>query len=214
MAKYCAKWGIRVELSVRKLGISNPFQKLDRFLRIDTLERTSDQLRARAVYIIAMALVASQLVNMVIMSVTYARWTFDHGISLAAAVLVAGSVVALRYCKAFYLYAIFYSLLLFGAIFAASALDFTGINSALLPFLIFGTVVCGFVSGWRMVVVYSVVAMACIWSLYYISCTAPQGALFDPNLFGERNFQIIGFEKGFHLFLIADHIIEFVFDQV
>ena len=103
--------------------------------------------------------------------------------------MIVGSILALRHCKTFFFYAGFYSLLLFAAITAASVMDYTGINSALLPFLILGTVVCGFISGWRMVFVYGVTAMAFVWALYYVSATAPQGALFDPTLFAARNIQ-------------------------
>ena len=49
----------------------NPFQKLETFLRIDQLKRTSNQLRTRAVYLIALSIIVSQIVNMAIMYNTY-----------------------------------------------------------------------------------------------------------------------------------------------
>ncbi len=158
-------------------------------LRINNLHRTSDILRARAVYTIAFALVISQLVNLANMTNTYGRWTFDHWIATAVSILLLGSVVALRYTKAFYLFAGFYSLLLFAAIAAASLFDYTGINSALLPYLLLGSIVCGFISGWRTVVLFGCLAMAFIWGLYSVSVSAPQGALYDPALFTARHIQ-------------------------
>ncbi len=169
--------------------MANLLGKLDGFLRVEKLSRTSDKLRVRAVYMIAFALIISQAINIAIMSHTYGYWTFDHTISLVAALSFALSVIALRYCKAFYIYASFYSLLLFASIAAVSTIDFTGINSALLPFLVFGTIVCGFISGWRMVILYTTIAIGLVWFLYYTSMAAPQGALFDLSVFSTRNFQ-------------------------
>jgi len=153
------------------------------------LHRTSDILRARAVYLVAIALIVSQVANMLIMTQTYGHWTMDHWIALGASACFLGSIVALRYTSAFYLFAGFYNLLLFFAVAAASLFDFTGINSALLPYLLLGSIVSGFISGWRMVVIFGVAAIALVWGLYYVSATAPQGVLFDPALFNTRNIQ-------------------------
>lgn len=164
-------------------------QSFESWLRMERLQRTSDILRARAVYLIAVALIVSQFANMLIMTRTYGYWTMDHWTALGASVSFLGSIVALRYTTAFYLFAGFYSLLLFLAVSAASLFDFTGINSALLPYLLLGSIVCGFISGWRMVVAFGVAAIALVWGLYHVSATAPQGVLFDPTLFNARNIQ-------------------------
>jgi len=164
-------------------------QKIEEYLRIDELHRTSDVLRARAIYMFAAAMALSQIVNIAILSATYGRWTFDHWVAVGAAVAILTTILALRYTKAFYLFAGFYSLFMFVGIAAVSIFENTGINSALLPFLLLGSVACGFISGWRMVVLYGLAATAFIWGLYYVSVTAPQGALFDPTLFAARHIQ-------------------------
>ncbi len=167
----------------------NAFQKFEIWLRINTGGRMSDSLRARAIYFIAAVMIATQLINLPIMSHTYGRWTMDHSISIFVIGLIGLSIPALRYVKKFYLFAGFYNLLLLGAILASAAFDYTGINSALLPFLLLGTIVCGFISGWRAVLICGLSSILFIWGLYHYSASAPTGALFDPTLFGARNFQ-------------------------
>ncbi len=164
-------------------------QKFEHFLRIDRLERTSDIIRARAVYMITFMFLLTQIANMALMTYTYKQWTFDHTICVGVCVAMAALTVALRFTKKFALFAGAFSLLLFIAIYLSSAFDYTGINSALLPFLIAGAVINGFVSGWRMVGVFFVTTLAFIWYLHGISASAPTGALFDPALFQTRNFQ-------------------------
>ncbi len=156
---------------------------------MDRLSRTSDILRARAIYSIAVLMAFSQVINMGLMWRSYGGWTTDHWISTAVSILVLTSILGLRYTKRFYLFASFYSLLMICGILGAAVQDYTGINSALLPFMLFGSVVCGFISGWRMVLAYGVMVFATTFILYEVSVGAPTGALYDPALFAARNFQ-------------------------
>ena len=169
--------------------MSSVFEKFEHFLRIGALTRTSDTIRARAVYMIALAFLLSQIANIALMTYTYRYWTFDHTISVAVCFSIGASIFALRYTKKFVLFALFYTALLLTAITLSAIFDYTGINSALLPFLVLGAVVNGFVSGWRTVLAYGVVSVAFIWYLFGISASAPAGALFDPALFQARSFQ-------------------------
>lgn len=164
-------------------------QNFENWLRMDRLTRISDKLRARAIYVIALLLVASQIVNMMLMAHSYGGWTLDHWISFTVTILFLGSIIALRYTKKFYIFASFYSLMMIAGILGTAVMDYTGINSALLPFMLFGSVVCGFISGWRMVLAYGAMVCATVFILHNVSAGAPMGALYDPDLFAARNFQ-------------------------
>ncbi len=168
---------------------ANWLVKFETWLGLDSSGRTSDYLRGRALYMIAFGLVISQIINMIIMADTYKAWTFDHTLSLIVSIAILGSVAAMRIIKKYYVFAAFYSLLLFAGLALSALQGFTGINSALLPFMVLGTIICGFVSGWRMVLIFGVVALSLVWALYWYSQQAPTGALFDPTLFGARNLQ-------------------------
>jgi len=54
------------------------FEPLERFLGIDTLTRKSDVMRTRAVYMMGLAFMATQFINLVTMSYSYGAFTFDH----------------------------------------------------------------------------------------------------------------------------------------
>jgi signal transduction histidine kinase len=164
-------------------------QKIEKFLRLERMVLTSDILRARAVYFVGLLTVVSQIVNMTLMTYSYGGWVRDHWISLAISISVLISITALRYTAKFYVFAGLYSGLIILGILATATQDYTGINSSLLPLLLLGVVVCGFISGWRMVVAYSFVVVGTIFFLYTISAGAPTGAMFDPTLFASRNFQ-------------------------
>ncbi len=164
-------------------------KNFENFLRIDELARTSDVMRARAVYAIGLLFLVSQVANLALMSYTYGYWTLDHWISVGVCASVMALIVMLRFTKQFAFFAGFYSLLMLVGIFMSSNTDFTGINSSLIPFLIVGAVINGFISGWRSTLAFWGLGAGLITVLYYNSAAAPTGALFDPELFRARNFQ-------------------------
>lgn len=155
----------------------------ERFLRIRAKDSAADKMRARAVYLIGWAVIASQIVNIIAMSVTYGKWTFDHDIALYACAYVFALIHLLRFTKRFYIFTGAYALLIFLGI-AASAMDgVTGINTALLPLMITGVIMSGFISGWRMVVSYSVASVLFIWLLYSVSVAAGPPATADIDMY-------------------------------
>lgn len=164
-------------------------ESLEKFLRINELERTSDIMRARAVYSIGLLFLVSQVANLALMSYTYGYWTIDHWISVGVCASVMVLIAALRFTKKFVFFAGFYSLLLIVGIYLSADADFTGINSALIPFLIAGAVINGFISGWRSTLAFWAIGAGLITVLYFHSVAAPTGAFFDPNMFRARNFQ-------------------------
>jgi len=123
------------------------------------------------------------------MTITYGGWTLDHTICVVASCLVICLIHALRYTKNFALFALAYSLLLFGSIAASAVQESVGINSALLPMLICGSILNGFVCGWRMVSVYFVLSIAFIWGLYFVSASAGPADLVALTIYSDRIFQ-------------------------
>lgn len=165
--------------------------KYERFLRLEGASNSGSLMRARGVYIIGWAFILSQIANFSLMYFTYGELTLDHAISVVACVLVLGMVTSLRYTKKFTLFAILYSLFIWAGVFAASVPDGTGINSALLPLLIAGSILNGFIAGWRAVLLYTIGTTGAIWVLYAISLGLPPaaGVFAGPENYAARIFQ-------------------------
>ena len=164
-------------------------QRYERFLRLDQLTQASDLLKARAIYLCSWTFVAIQIVNLASMTATYGRWTLDHTVSLSAMTLVLGAGLALRWSKRFSNFALFYSVLVFLGIAAASVPDATGIHSALLPLLIAGVVLNGFISDWRWVGLYAGYSLVFIWMLYTVSQGTTLADMEAAIPMGDRNAQ-------------------------
>jgi len=161
----------------------------EQFLRIGVKDSAADKMRSRAVYFIGWAVIISQLVNLVAMTLSYGGWTFDNTIALCACGYVFILIHMLRFTKRFYLFTGAYAALIFGGIAASALPDATGINTALLPLLITGVIMSGFISGWRMVVSYSVAAVVFIWLLYSVSTNDVPPFAVDTELYAARNLQ-------------------------
>lgn len=177
--------------------------KYETFLRLNTLKSTGDLLRARGIYIIGWAFILTQVINQFVLYKSYGGWSFDNSLSCLAVVLVIVTIHALRYYKRYSVYAAIYSLLIFVGIWASAVIDGqTGINSALLPLIISGSIMSGFVAGWRAVIVYTVIAMSLLIALYNVSMNAPPLIYLDRALDATRNFQRL-FQAMLGLSLIA-----------
>ena len=169
----------------------NLIDKYERFLRLGEASSSGSLLRARGVYIIGWAFFISQIMNLVLMYITYGRWTLDHSISVVACTLVMGMVTSLRYTKKFPLFAFLFSVFIWAGVCAASLPDGTGINSALLGLLIAGSILNGFISGWRATLLYTVGATGVIWTLYAVSRGLPpaSGVFYGADMYSARIFQ-------------------------
>jgi len=161
----------------------------ERFLRLGTVSGTADLMRARGVYLIGLAFILSQFANMAFMYGSYGRWTLDHSISITACSFVSVIIFMLRYTKNFTFFASFYSVVLLLGVMASAFDQSMGINSALLPLIVAGAVLNGFISGWRMVAVYTVGALAVVWLLYFVSYTAHVPEIVNHDVLAQRNFQ-------------------------
>ena len=168
--------------------LQNLLRSYESYLRFDELEGAADFMRARGVYLVGWTFIVSQIINQVLMTLTYKTWTVDHSVSAISCVVIFGVLNLLRYSKNFTFYALFFSgLLLLGV--TVSAFDGTmGINSALIPLILAGAVMNGFISGWRMVAGYTALAVLVLWLLYFVSYTAFVPNVIDKDLLATRNF--------------------------
>jgi len=171
------------------VNFKSAIHSYENYLRFDELSGAADFMRARGVYLIGWTVIVSQIINQMQMSFIYREWTFDHLISAVGCALVFGVINMLRYSKNFTLFSLFYSAMLLISVIASSFDQNTGINSALLPLILAGAVMNGFISGWRMVAGYTVAAILVVWLLYLISATAFVPDIVDKELFAMRNFQ-------------------------
>jgi len=165
------------------------FKEIERFLRIDETLSAASLLRARAVYFVGGVVILSQIVNLAFMTFSYGRWTLDHTISIIACLTMLFVTGLLRYTKNYPIFATLFSGLLLMSIVAVTIPDQTGINSAMLPLLVGGSLICGVITSWRGLGAYTVIALALVWVLYFVSLhgSVPYGVV--PELYGIRNFQ-------------------------
>lgn len=163
--------------------------RLERFLRIDRLTTKSGLMRARAVYMMGLAFIATQIINLATMYYSYGGFTFDHIISLVACGLVVLTMLNLRRSVKFEFYAIIYSVLIIAATMSSALNQNTGINSALIPFFILGVIVNGFICGWRATSLFGLFSLIGIWFLWWVSSNYSYTPIFDVEKFGDRNFQ-------------------------
>lgn len=160
----------------------------ERFLRIDEAMPAEDLLRARAVYMVGWVFLLSQAVNVSFMSYSYGTWTLDHWISVIVCALVMITTHLLRWTKKFSGFALFYSVLMLLAIAGTSIPDGTAVNSAMLPLLVSGAFIAGFISGWRMMLAYAASATTLIWYLYFQSVSLPPPSGVPAAEYGTRIF--------------------------
>ena len=142
------------------------FETFERFLRMERFITKSEIMRARAVYMMGLAFIAAQAINLCAMTYSYGEFTFDHIISLIASALVTLCIIAVRYNSRFQIFALIYSVLIIGGVLSSSLNQNTGINSALIPFLVLGVVVNGFICGWRATLTFGAATLALVWGLW------------------------------------------------
>ena len=165
------------------------FDRLERYLRIDPKAPKSTLMRARAVYMMGLAFIATQIINLISMYYSYGSFTFDHWISIIACALVLATIAFLRRSKKFHIFAWIYSILIVAGTMSSALNQNTGINSALIPFFILGVVVNGFICGWRATCFFGGFALASIWFLWWVSSNYSYTPVFDVEHFADRNFQ-------------------------
>ena len=165
------------------------FNRLERFLLIDPQAPKSYLMRARAVYMMGLAFIAAQLINLFAMYYSYRGFTFDHAVSLLACGLVGLTIFNVRRSKNFPFYALVYSVLIVAGTMSSALNQNTGINSALIPFFVLGVIVNGFICGWRAAMTFGFFTIGAIWFLWWVSSNYSYTPIFDVEHFADWNFQ-------------------------
>lgn len=160
----------------------------ERFLRIDASLSAADLLRARATYMVSWIFLFSQIINISFMTYAYGGWTLDHWVAVIAVAFVMITTHYLRYSKNFTAFAAFFSFLMLVGVAATALPDRTGIDTAMLPLLIGGAVINGFISGWRMVAAYAFCAILLVWYLYSVTAGMPVPQSIDPVAYETKSF--------------------------
>ncbi len=164
----------------------------ERFLRIDSDGPPELFIRMRAVWMIGLMVVFSQLCNMAVMLVSYNRLTYDHAVLGIAVIAVMAAIFSVRWCKNEFFYAAFYSGLMIAAVLSSALPDNTGINSAALPFLALGPAMAGYMAGRRAAFVFCGAAIVTVCYMYYVSLShEPILAPFDYTRETNRFFQTL-----------------------
>jgi len=172
----------------------NRLNKIERVLRLERLEDAGDLIRARAVYIGALIVIASQIFNLIFLTYSFGEWwTISHQVSVGASMLIVLTVLCMRYFINFPAYAAFFSLLIFASISLTCIFDdtgiYTGINTPLLPLLMLGSLINGLIGGWKASMVYAIIALGFIWALYIVSINTPTNTLYGGEAFNVADFQ-------------------------
>jgi len=157
-------------------------------LRIDDRMPAAELLRARAVYMVGWVFLVSQVINVCFMTYIYKTWVLDHWIAFFAVIIIMTTTHLLRWSKNFAGYAFFYSCFLLLAVAGTAVPDGTGINSSMLPLLIGGAVINGFISGWRMMLGYALATAGLIWYLYFLSMSLPAPPGVPLEAYATRSF--------------------------
>ena len=147
--------------------------EFERWLRIPPETSADLLIRYRAIWLLGFLFVAVQMLNLITMTFTYNGLHYDHAIAVVTSLAVLVIVGMLRWYKGYHFYAAVYSaFVLFGI--AASALpERAGINSSLIPLLVIGPLLNGYISGRKATILFW--GMSCLFLvfLYLVSISGP-----------------------------------------
>jgi signal transduction histidine kinase/CheY-like chemotaxis protein len=143
--------------------------RIERALRIDAAASAESLMRIRAAWAIGATFAATQFSNLFVLWANYHRWTYDHTITVICITIVVGLVALIRWRKNPALHAAAYSALMLAGILGSALPDRTGVNSALVPFIALGPVMCGFMAGRTGAIAFFIAGAAMLVFLYYES---------------------------------------------
>ncbi len=149
--------------------IGNIHAAIESWLRIDRDGPLEAVTRARGIYVVGLTLVFTQLLNLPGLLITYGGWNKDTFICIGAAVVVLASIALVRWVKFYAGFAVFYTVLMIGAIAGSAIPDGSGVNSSLLPFLAIGPMIVGYIFDWRAALLYGLAAMTFVGGLFVIA---------------------------------------------
>lgn len=152
----------------------NLLQKFEDLLKISSNAPAEFLIRYRAIWLLGMLFVAMEMINLLTMTFTYGRWTYDHNIAVGTSLAVILLIILLRWFKQyFHAYAFIYSSLVLGGTAASALPEHAGINSALIPLLILGPLITGYISGRIASILFWVFGTAFLVFLYWVSISNP-----------------------------------------
>ena len=146
-------------------ALESGWGRLEAFLRIDGALSTAERLRAWVICGVAATFVLVQAVNWFTMYVSFGGWSRQHAVSGLACLAMVGIALSLRWTRSPRVAGVAYGVTVLVGVFAASAtsdvpLALGGINTALLPMLVSGSVLLALTSDWKSVVMFALAATA------------------------------------------------------
>lgn len=137
------------------------------FLRLDRLTTSGERVRARLIYSVALLFIALQFVNQIVMLFVHGGYTVQHLVSAVACLCLAALTCMLRRTVSAAFFGSIMTFLIFAAIVASAAaatdaVILGGINSALLPILVTGSIFVALLGDWRVGVAYTLGALALV----------------------------------------------------
>lgn len=160
------------------------WSRYETYLMIGPDDPSGDRLRARAVYAVGWSLVVTQLVHLASILSVMPLVSVEAATCVVVLLAAVASVASLRWWRNFTAYAVGVGVLSVGAPLVTAVYDYTGINTALLPMMVAGPVVVGFVGGPRLAAATGLAGLGVIAILYYVSAHAPGP---EPAAYAERN---------------------------
>lgn len=147
--------------------------RIERALRIDDDASAESIMRIRAAWAIGATFAVTQFANMFVLWANYHRWTYDHTVTVICIMIVSGLVALIRWRKNPTFHAAAYSALMLAGIMGSALPDRTGVNSALVPFIALGPIMCGFMAGRTGAIAFFVAGAAVLCFLYQVSLSHP-----------------------------------------
>ena len=148
-------------------------ERVERFLNISAAPPTVQSVRLRAIWTIGLVVVLLQIVNGLVLYLNYGRFVEEHPMILIASLVTLGAIVCIRWWKRPGAYAALYAALIFGGTYASASISPLGINTAMLPLICIGPVLCGFMAGQRAAILFGLAAVVFLTALYALSLSGP-----------------------------------------
>ncbi|WP_189498915.1 sensor histidine kinase [Algimonas arctica] len=169
--------------------MKNVIRRWETFLRLERLTSASDMFKARTVYVAALGFFVVQLANFVQMYFAYGGWILDHTLLLVAVSIFIGSALSLRYHANFDFFSALWGVIILLGVGGTSLPTNVGINSALLPIMIAGTVLIALLGSRRSLIFYCLSASLMVICLYINSGQADLSVMSNPDYIALRNSQ-------------------------
>ena len=145
----------------------------ERMLKIPPETPTEFLIRYRAIWVVSVLFLAVQGLNLITMTINYRRLTYDHAVAVGSMAVVLSMMIMLRWFKAYHVYALMFSVLVFAGISGSALPQHMGINSALIPLVIVGPLINGYISGRLAAILFWVTSCVFLTFMYWVSISNP-----------------------------------------